>query len=200
MKTVLAFALLLCTHVLAQQIPWADPSACARHVGLNERGVLAVNYAYYRSYSSGLAETIGIYRRLHGDPELRLSVEQLQYALGFYRVMRAADYAADCDSFSELDAQTQHLLKVQEQRKLTSDDFRGGPWIHMLTAVGQDELACLNYIERAGVVTGCGDVWQGGLTAEEVVCHDGKNYLKCHVECVTRLNQSSPTLQPGFCP
>lgn len=179
--------------------PWANPTACARHVGLTELSRLSVTYTRYTSYSSGLSETINIFRRLHGDPTLRLSFEHLQYSMGAYRVMRPVDYAADCESFSELDAQTQHLLEVQEQRRLTLDDFRGSDWIHMVTAIGQDELVCLNYVDRDGSVTGCGDVWQGGLTAEEVICHEGKTYLKCHVDCVARLNGSNPNLQPGFC-
>lgn len=202
MRISLSFLCLfsLTTYAQVFSVPWANPLACARHVGQNERGELVINYAYYSSYARGLAETIAIFQRLHGNPGLRLSLEHLQYTMGQYRVMRSVEYAPDCESFPTLDEDTQRLLDTQRSRPLVADDFGGPNWVHMISAIGQDELVCLNYVDRGDAVSGCGDVWQSGLTAEEVVCHRGKTYLKCHVDCITRLNRSTPELQPGFCP
>ena len=184
---------------LVTQSPWPEGLLCARHIGVNGSGNLTVSFAQYRGFAGGLSETISIYRRLHNNPELKLSLEQLQYTLGDFKIMRPVEYAATCEDFDELDADTTRLLELQNQRKLTPSDFGGSAWIHMVTAIGQDELMCLNYVERNGQVTGCGDIWQGGLTEDEVVCREGKTLLKCHVECITRLNNSNPTIQPGFC-
>jgi hypothetical protein len=180
--------------------PWESPTSCARHIGLRSNGKLAVSFTMYSWYASALRELIADYRSLHGDPGLKLSFEQLQYGMGDFTVMRAADYAKDCASFGVVDPEVERLLELQKRRRLVADDLKGAAWIHFPTAIDTKEQGCLVYSKpRNARPQGCGDVWQGGLTADEVVCFEGKTYSKCHVECLTKLNDHTVELQPGFC-
>jgi len=201
LQRLITCALLCFTTAVFAAAPWENPNACARHTGLRSNGKLAVSFTMYSWYAGALRELIADYRALHADPDLRLSFEQLQYGMGDFTVMKAVDYAADCSSFGPVDDETERLQELQKSRRLSPEDFKGAQWIHFPTGLDSKEQGCLVYSKpRGGKPQGCGDVWQGGLEAHEVVCIEGKTYSRCHVECLLSLNNNQLELQPGFCP
>lgn len=192
-------ALLFVINSSFANAPWSDPTQCARHVGLTENGKLVASYTMYSWYAQPLRETIAVYAQLHKDPALKLSFEHLQFTIGYYKVMRPVEYAASCNDFPELDAEAKALMELQKTRRLTPEDLKGGDWIHMISGVDQEEVGCINYRKVEGVYQGCGDIWQGGLTADEVVCLKGKNVPKCYVDCLSDIYSRNVNIQPGFC-
>ncbi len=194
----LAFLLMMSSAFAT--VPWSDPTQCGRHVGLNENGKLVTSFSMYSWYANALKETIRDYAKLHKDPDLKLSLEHLQFTLGYFKVIRAVDYAPTCNDFEPLDAPTQALVELQKERKLTPADFRGPQWIHMVSGIDKEEVGCINYRKVGTELMGCGDIWQGGLTEDEVVCYEGKNIPKCYVDCLADIYSHQAKLQPGFCP
>ncbi len=165
---------------------------------MNVDGKFLDSYTQYNWYSVAWREYIADLAVLMNKPNIKMSFEYLQFRAG-YQIMKNVEYASDCNALPELDAETKALLELQKTRKLTSDDFKSPTWIHMVSAIDTEEVNCLAMSKKNGKLSGCGDIWQDGLTADEAVCFKGKTYLKCQVECIQKIYNRDLELTPGFC-
>lgn len=197
-KFILLLLALVSLQSFAQSDPWPDGQKCGRHIGMNVDGKFLDSYTQYNWYSVAWREYIADLATHMGNPNIRMSFEYLQYRAG-YQIMKDVDYAADCNSFAEIDAESKALLELQKTRKLTKDDFNSPTWIHMVSAIDVEEVNCLALSKKNGKTAGCADVWQGGLTEDEKVCFKGKTYLRCHVECIEKIYNRTVESTPGSC-
>lgn len=183
----------------AQDLPWPEGLPCGRHTGLTLDGELNAPITQYNWYQRTFQEQIDMMAVLLGKPGMKLSFEYIQYRFGYQVMKRDIDYATDCQHLPEQDEDTKRLLELQKTRPLTKEDFKGPNWIHMVNALDKEEVNCLAMSKINGVIAGCGDVWQGGASDDNVVCFEGKNYMKCHVECIEKIYDRDLDIQPGFC-
>lgn len=94
------------------------------------------------------------------------------------------------------------LLTLSAQRQLQLTELTGPFWVHLLKPIDDEEEQCLWLVKVNNRYTGCGDPWHDGLTPNEVVCIDGRTYLKCHIDCIKRIHRREGAIndQLGFCP
>lgn len=197
-KLILILMSLISFNSFAQSLPWPDGVKCGRHVGMNIDGKLISNFTQYNWYAVAWKEVVDGMAILLNKPDLKLSFEYLQYRSG-YQIMTAVDYSDDCFNFPEHDQEVLDLLALQEKRPLTSEDFKTPRWVHMVNAIDVEEVNCLAMSKVNGKYSGCGDIWQEGITEDEAVCYKGKNYLRCHVDCIQKIYDRKLDLEPGFC-
>lgn len=198
-KLLLALSLsILSFQSFAQNIPWPDGLKCGRHIGMNIDGRFHDSFTQYNWYGVAWREYIADLAILMKKPDIKMSFEYLQYRAG-YQVMKAVDYAEDCNQMPDLDDETKALMELQKTRKLTLDDFKGPTWIHMVSGIDVEEANCLAMSKKDGKLAGCGDIFQDGVTEDEAVCFKGKTYLKCHVQCIEKIYNRTLELKPGFC-
>ena len=108
-KFILLFLALVSLQSFAQTDPWPEGQKCGRHVGMNVDGQILDSYTQYNWYSVAWAEYIADLAVLMKKPNIKMSFEYLQFRAG-YQIMKTVDYAPDCNSFPELDAETKALL------------------------------------------------------------------------------------------
>ncbi len=76
------------------------------------------------------------------------------------------------------------------------------PWLHLVQFTSDsrgDDCVSLNRVGRA--VSGCGDLWQDGIDpVNELACHNGKTYLRCHLWCVEQAENRTLGYANGPCP
>lgn len=198
-KTLLILLTFFSLSSFAQTYPWPDGAPCARHVGMNIDGKLTQAFTQYNWYSTAWRETIDMMAELLNKPGMKLSFEYMQYRAGYRIMKREVDHGVDCNTIADFDEETAALMKLQEERPLTPDDFTGSNWIHTLQALDREEVNCLAMSKINGRLNGCGDVWQDGITEDEAVCFKGKTYIKCHMDCLLDIYDREIDLQPGYC-
>lgn len=79
---------------------------------------------------------------------------------------------------------------------------RDAPWIYMwqfpLDSPGDD---CVSLNVVGGATSGCGDPWQDGIDpANELACHEGRTYLRCHLWCREQVEDVRLGYTNGPCP
>lgn len=76
------------------------------------------------------------------------------------------------------------------------------PWLNLVQFPSDsrgDDCVSLNRVGRA--VSGCGDLWQDGIDpVNELACHNGKTYLRCHLWCVEQAENRTLGYANGPCP
>lgn len=203
MKTLLILVMLgLSALASAQQaLPWPAGQTCGRMFSLTYDNQFKDAYTKYEWYGYVFRENEVLMAQLMGYEKVKMSMEWLQFREGM-RVMEQTEYAPDCDDFPSRteDKAVQDLLAKQEAGTLTKADFKGPRWIHPVQAIDTEEVNCLAMSKINGVLGGCGDVWQDGITEDEAVCFKGQQYLKCHVGCIEKIYNRKVEVTPGFCP
>ncbi len=179
------------------ELPWSD--RCARVVAFGG-GDLSNGFTEYSWVSSVWKEVENLMAPLFGKETIKISFEYLQYRTGF-SVLSQAEYAADCNAFPEdTDEDMLTIFAKAEARTLTEADFRGPKWIHTVQPMDTEEANCLTLSKINGVVAGCADQWQDGISKEEAVCFKKKTYLRCHIDCMEKIYDHKVKTTPGFCP
>ncbi len=199
-KILIAFALIVSSlvsrQVSAQEVPWSG--TCARlHILTAHRELITQTSQYtwlgnWGELEQGLAV-------LAGRPSIKVSYEFIQTRYG-HLVLSAAEYAPDCQSFPPEDAEIQMLKAKSKAKTLKQDDFKGARWLHLVKAIDSQEDQCVSYNRVAGKWSGCGDMWQGGMTEDKVVCFNNRSYPRCQVECIKKIYNRELELQEGYCP
>lgn len=138
--------------------------------------------------------------RLFNMPRVKVSPDFIHYRNGYSVMYAKTPYASNPGSFPQRDEELQRMYALSEAGQLTRDMLKGPNWIHVVSPLDEEEASCVMIRENNGVVTGCADVWQEGITENEVVCIGGKTYLKCHVDCMERIYRRRNQSTPGFCP
>jgi hypothetical protein len=116
-----------------------------------------------------------------------------------YQVLAQAEYG-DCKTFAPDDEEMTLLRKKSEEGTISNADFKGPRWIHMVQPIDTEEANCLALSKVNGVLGGCNDLWQDGVTEDEAVCIKGQTYMKCHVECLEKIYNRKIESESGFCP
>lgn len=202
MKMLLLLALTLLTvqnFAFAQRLPWPEGGLCAKVRGLDpddkfREPITAL--AFMGSTFKEIEEYIAI---LQGKPSVKISFEYVQYRFG-YQVIANAEYSSDCQTFEEDTEEIRTLKEKSDKGTLSSKDFKGPRWIHAVQAIDTEEVNCLAISKTNGVLRGCNDLWQDGITEDEAVCIKGQTHLKCHVECIETIYNRVVEKTPGFCP
>lgn len=182
-------------NALAQEAMWSKTFARI-YVLKTERVLQASTINYHSGWASAaqqMSEILGI-------PVTKLSPEYLAMKLG-HMVLGKTEYSDSFD-FPEPNQEIENLLERSQTEQLSFEDFKGPQWLHLLKPIDDEEEACLWAGNANGKWTGCGDVWQGGLTEDKVVCFENKTYLKCHIDCMKKIyhRENEINVQPGFCP
>jgi hypothetical protein len=180
----------------AQEVPWTDK--CARVHILTTKKELIVQTTEYSWFSGGWRDVENVLAQIPGHPLKPLSYEFIQFRAG-HLVISQAEYAPDCQSFPEQDAEISRLRAKARTSGLTQDDFKGRRWIHLVKPIDLEEERCVAYGKINNRWQGCGDVWQGGLSDDKVVCFNGKNYPRCQVDCIKRIYNRQLELTDGYC-
>ena len=186
----------------APELPWAKEwvmTIAAKSAGTNsskliwQQGIMMKALAT----SSTFKEFNELISKMNGKPSI-ITPEYINYYMGYEAV--GTSIYGDKPNEIELDAEAQRIYEKSSAGTLVKSDLRGRRWIHMLNALDLEEKNCLAISVKNGVIGGCGDIWQDGVTEDEVVCHKGYNYFKCHVECMNKIYNRQADVQPGFCP
>lgn len=199
MKKLLFLALLLLPVLAhAQKLPWPEGMPCAQVAGLDHKDKYTDPITARALIGSVFAEIEAMIAQLQGKPSVEISFEYIQMRQGF-QVMAQATYG-DCKTFAEDDEEQTELRRKSNEGTLTADDFKGPRWLHMVQPIDSEEANCLALSKVNGVLGGCNDLWQDGVTEDETVCIKGKTYMKCHVDCMEKIYKRKIESQPGFCP
>lgn len=199
MKNILFFALLLLpvfSH--AQSLPWPDGMPCAQVAGLDADDRFNDPITARALMGNTFKEMEEMIAQLQGKPSVKISFEYIQMRMG-YQVLAQAKYF-DCKTYDADDEETAALRKKSKEGTLSKADFKGPRWIHMVQAIDTEEANCLAISKVNGVLGGCNDLWQDGITEEEAVCIKGQTHLKCHVDCLEKIYSRNIDKTPGFCP
>ncbi len=203
MKTLIPMLMLVfsaLTYAEELKLPWADK--CVRVVTLGPDLKLVNSYSQYKWFGGSWGEVEAEMGILMNRPNLQISLEYLNYRAGNH-VTNVAEYAADCNAFptnENDDPEVKELSDKSEAGTLTLNDFKGPKWLHMIQPIDTEEANCLAISKKNGVLAGCADIWQDGITNEEVVCFEGKTYSKCHMNCMNKIYNRKLDLTNGFCP
>lgn len=183
-------------RVSAQEAPWSG--TCARLYILTAHRELITQTSQYNWMGSWgeLEQGLAV---LAGRPSVKVSYEFVQTRYG-HLVISAAEYAPDCQSFPADDAEILMLKAKSAAKTLKQDDFKGPRWLHLVKAIDSEEDQCVSYNRVAGRWSGCGDMWQGGMTEDKVVCFNNRSYPRCQVECIKKIYKRDLEVQDGFCP
>jgi hypothetical protein len=200
-KFILLALALFSMSSMAQSVLWPEGLPCVRVGGLTEKGTYEEGVTQYAWFGRTFKEIEAYVAELQGKPaeQTKLSFNYLQYRFG-YRVLSVAEYSADCLNFPGEDAELQEIRKKSETRSLTPADFKGPRWLHVVQAIDKEEVNCLAISKINGKLQGCNDIWQGGLQEDEIVCYKGRNYPKCHIDCIQKIYNRQLDLTPGSCP
>lgn len=183
------------SSALAQEAMWSK--TFARIYVLKTERILQ---GFTTNYSSAWADSARQMSEIMGKPVEKLSPEYLALKMG-HMVLGKVEYS-DSFEFSEPSEEVSNLLERSQSEQLSFEDFKGASWLHLLKPIDDEEEACLWAGKKNGKWTGCGDVWQGGLTEDKVVCFENKTYLKCHIDCMKKIynREDEIVTQSGFCP
>lgn len=183
---------------VATELPWTKN--CARVLSFGD-GQLANSYTEYSWVSSVWKDIEELMAPLFNKEKIKISFEYLQYRTG-YEILSQAEYFPTCevDPNHQDDAEVERLFEKSEAGTLNESDFRGPRWIHVIQAFDTEEANCLTLSKVNGVVGGCADQWQDGITKDEAVCFNNKTYLKCHIGCMEKIYNRKINSKPGFCP
>lgn len=180
----------------AQEVPWSG--TCARLYILTTTRELITQTSQY-SWMGSWGELEQGLAVLAGRPSVKISFEFVQTRYG-HLVISAAEYAPDCQSFPADDDEIKMLKAKSAAKTLKQDDFKGARWLHLVKAIDSEEDQCVSYNRVAGRWSGCGDMWQGGMTEDKVVCFNKRSYPRCQVECIKKIYKRELEVQDGFCP
>jgi hypothetical protein len=195
LATALIFVSLFGGKTSAQEVPWSG--TCARLYVLTSKRELVTQTSQYGWMGSWGEVEQGL-AILAGKPSVKVSFEFVQTRYG-HLVISAAEYASDCNSFPADDAEILALKEKSRTKTLKQDDFTGPRWLHLVKAIDSQEDQCVSYNRLAGKWSGCGDLWQGGMTEDKVVCFNNRSYPRCQVECIKQIYRRELELQDGFC-
>lgn len=201
MKKLLLIALTLVSmSSMAQSVLWPEGLPCVKVGGLTEKGTYEEGVSKYAWFGRTFKEVEGYVAEIQGKPadQVKLSFNYVQYRFG-YRVMSVAEYSEDCN-FGPDDAEMQAIRKKSETGSLKPDDFIGPKWLHVIQALDKEEVNCLAISKINNKLQGCADIWQDGLTEDEIVCVKGKNVPKCHLDCIEKIYNRQVEKTPGSCP
>lgn len=179
----------------AQEVPWSG--TCARLYVLTAQRELITQTSQY-GWMGNWGELEQGLAILAGKPTIKVSYEFVQTRFG-HLVVSAAEYAPDCNSFPDDDAEILALREKSKAKTLVQDDFKGARWLHLVKAIDSEEDKCVSYSRVAGKWSGCGDLWQGGMTEDKVVCFNKRSYPRCQVECIKKIYRRELDVQDGFC-
>ena len=201
-KFIFVILALFSLSSFAQTVTWPEGLPCVRVGGLTDKGTYEQGVTQYSWFARTFREIEGFVAELQGKPleQTKLSWNYIQYRMG-YRVMSQAEYASDCMvGFPPDDEEMQMIRAKSEKGELTVDDFKGPRWLHVVQAMDKEEVNCLAISKINGKLQGCNDIWQDGLTEDELVCFKGKTMPKCHVDCIQKIYNRQVDLTPGSCP
>lgn len=201
MKSLLFLALSLFSLTsFAQSVLWPEGLPCVKVGGLTDTGRYEEGISKYAWFGRTFKEIEGYVAELNGKaPEdTKLSFNYIQYRFG-YRVMGQAQYSEDCE-FPADDEEMKAIKAKSETASLTPEDFKGPRWLHVVQAMDKEEVNCLAISKINGKLQGCNDIWQDGLQEDEIVCIKGRNYPKCHIDCLQKIYNRQIDLTPGSCP
>ncbi len=179
------------------QLPWADK--CARIVSYRGTPKLYNGFSQYNWIGPVWADIEVLMAELLGKPKVQISFEYVNYRSGD-EITSNASYAPGCNDFPEDDDELKSLNEKSRAGTLIASDFKGPRWLHLIQPIDRDEVNCLALSKINGKLGGCGDLWQDGVTSDEVVCFNKKTYLKCHVACIQKIYSRDLKATPGFCP
>ncbi len=190
------------TKAFAEEMPW--PQEWALTISAQRSGPAGKQLKFLPGYTTKATitnpfrEINALIAKMTGKINPVISPEYMNYYMG-YEVIGNTIYGPDMASLP-MDDEIKSIMQKSDAGTLTKEDFKSRRWIHLVNALDLKEKNCLAISVIAGKVGGCGDIWQDGLTDEEVVCHNGYNYLKCHVDCMNTIYNRQAEVQPGFCP
>ncbi len=200
MKKLILFALILLPALAhAQKLPWPVGFQCAQVKGLTSDDKYQDPITARALMGNTFKEMEEMIAILQGKPSVEISFEYLQYRYGF-QVMANAKYYPDCQTFDDDNEEEAKFRKMSEEGTLSKKEFKGRKWIHMVQPIDTEEANCLAISKVNGVLGGCNDLWQDGITEEEAVCIKGETHLKCHVDCVEKIYNRQVEKTAGFCP
>jgi hypothetical protein len=193
------------TKAMAQSAtPWPEGKEWALTISAERAGPAGKQLKLLPGYTTKFvilrpfAEMNALIAKMTGKATAVISPEFMNYYMG-YEVIGNTIYGKDQESLVWDDELTA-LASKSKAGILTKNDFRSSRWIHTVNALDLKEKNCLAISVIGGVIGGCGDIWQDGLTSDEVVCHNGFNYLKCQVGCMNTIYNRQADVQQGFCP
>lgn len=180
----------------SEVLPW--PKQMARVTALSQDRRVETPFTIYVGFAGAWAEVIAALAGLAQKPDLKMSFEYLSYRMG-YLVISQADYTEKMP-FAPLTAENQAMYDSSLGKTVHPDKFKGPNWIHLIHPLDRAESNCLTVSKINGVYGGCGDIFQDGLTEDEVVCFKGKTHLKCHIQCMEKIYNRVVDVESGFCP
>ncbi len=191
----------IASTAFAAELPWSNEWARTISIKKVAGTKLKLQYGFTKKAFLGntFAEMNALIAKLTGDPKAFITPEYLNFYMG-YEAIGFTDYAKDQGDFV-IDEELQAIQAKSDAGTLVKEDFKNNRrWIHIVNAIDKEEINCIAISVIAGVTAGCGDVWQGGITDDEVVCHKDYNYLKCHVGCLNKIYNRQAEVTEGFCP
>lgn len=197
LKTCLAGLLLAGMTFTAQAQDPVWSGTCAQVYFMTGQRKLSSLVTQYNWISMAWSEREPGLALLAGKAKVKVSPEYTVLHDGKLVVSEAV-YRSDCN-FPAPDPEIVALSAKSDAGTLTTADFRGSRWIHLVKPIDLTEERCVDVFLDHGRWSGCGDPWQDGLSDNEVVCFQGKNYLRCQVECIKDIYQRPLTLAPGRC-
>ncbi len=135
-------------------------------------------------------EPVKMMKDIWADPdENDFPVEDISHEYILFRLGATALY-----SFSHF---VEGFWGAQELSSiLRSHAPNSSPILYFIQPKSRAEMDCMH---ASWTTTSCEDPFRGGLQDSEVVCSDGKNYLKCHVQCHNSVGGGNLSYENGPC-
>lgn len=194
-KFLLLVVILVCKSAFADVELW--PSLFSRTYVLNTERRIEGSIL---SYSSVWRETANEQSQLLGIPVSKISPGYMLMMMG-HLVLGVSSFSSSYQ-FEDPSVEMEALLKLSQERQIATSELTGPSWIHLLKPIDKEEEACLWEARKNGQLVGCGDMWQGGLTDDKVVCVGERTFLKCQIDCIKTIYNREKEIdaRPGFCP
>lgn len=142
------------------------------------------------------ADEDAIIRRVTGNPDAIHSPEYTMYRFGHEVIVRPALYFHHPVPGGYANA-------LGEMAQPATEFSLANPYMYLIpprtNGVSADGEPIENEADKRCLIvmgdgSGCGDLFQGGVSEDEIACVDGKTYFRCHLAC-----RGITDFQPGRC-
>ncbi|MDX6769363.1 MAG: hypothetical protein SF051_07510 [Elusimicrobiota bacterium] len=170
--------------IVSDRWPGSRPGLVAAAWYLDENGVERAPFLIEGNVAGPWSDSSAVISRLVGRPAI-VSPEYIALRMGARALIAPSVYG---------------VLGAMPPFEAGRD--AAAPWLHLLqfpTDSRGDDCVSLNRVGAA--VSGCGDLWQDGVDpVNELACHQGKTYLRCHLWCWEQVEGRSLGYANGPCP